>query len=271
MAAKSVLGGASKGFGSSVSGAAALKIVGDNVRVKFHDKEFNGKTTEGKKYHFTRKDLPKSPKFAGDISEDFYVRLNKDEDAIDYIAPMDGMFTVKLVDFTRPDGEDKPPRFVEDEKAQERYQKKEPVFVFTAHLLVTSGDFKGVKLYKKLHYKFTDDGEGNTMFTFDPAQAKQKRWARCVELIKFLEVAELASSPIEWPEDGNVLPELLERAEENGVKFNVVIENGWIQNFLDIKAYSKQEEESDEIDDEPIKENKSEKEIVTKLGYDDEM
>lgn len=219
--------GVSKSSGFGTSGTALFRLVGDRVYV-----EFPGKDGErAKKFEFSRSALPDVPKFDKDIPnpKELYISLDEGDEKIRRISPLTGTFKVKLVDFSRPDGQDAPPKFFEIDGGK---YGKGPQKVFTAFLEVTEGFWKGcIVPARYMAYKFAGDSDGNLCWTFDPNATGQYRSPKGLLLKSLCEVSEILAEPMKFPEDGNILPELLERAKKNPVVFGVTIEKGKVISF----------------------------------------
>lgn len=224
-----------------VSGVASFKAGDTKVRVTFQDddKEFaNGSNTE----KFALADLQKKLRSLEPNSEgDYFIVLSSDGDEIDSIGPVEALVKAKLVDFSRPDGDEQDPRPIEKPT---NYNGKEGSYqYFLAFFKVIAGEFKGNKVGKFLHYKFVDNGDGQAVFLGDPSYAKATRLR---ELIEFCEKLGMVDEPIDWPEDGNILPVLLERGLAADKTVNLVIKNGYIDSIMSDKVSVSDDEEVDE-------------------------
>lgn len=179
----------------------------------------------------------------------FRVRLNADQDEVKMITPASGMFSAKLK-YIGPakEGQDPQPfeKFFNKGEASETSHLE-----FFASYEITEGVFKGAELPAYfLHYKFEgipggEEDEGMTRFnTVDTPQASQlhrlQDWASVH--------GDILDEPIVFPDDGNILPTLEERALDADREVNVIIEKGYIKSLQAKENYEEVEDGSDEVD-----------------------
>lgn len=185
----------------------------------------------------------------------FRVRLSADQDEVKMVTPASGMFSAKLK-YLGPakEGQDPQPfeKFFNKGETSETSHLE-----FFASYEITEGVFKGAELPAYfLHYKFEgipegEEDEGMTRFnTVDTPQASQlhrlQDWASVH--------GDILDEPIVWPDDGNVLPTLEERALDSDREFNVIIEKGYIksvqakENYEEVD-FSDPEVEADLLDE----------------------
>ncbi len=190
----------------------------------------------------------------------FRVRLNQDGDEVEMVTPASGMFSAKLF-YLGPakEGEDPHP-------FEKFFNKGEPNetshLEFFASYQITDGVFKGAELPAYfLHYKFEgvsegEEDEGFTRFnTVNTPQASQLH-----RLQDWAEVhGGILEMPILWPMDGNILPELQERALDADHDVNVIIEKGYIKS-----VQAKENYEEVDVDEDDVVE-----EVKSKLDEDD--
>jgi len=182
----------------------------------------------------------------------FRVRLNSDQDEVKMVTPASGMFSAKLA-YIGParEGQDPQPfeKFFHKGESNETSHLE-----FFASYEITEGVFKGAELPAYfLHYKFEgisdgEEDEGMTRFnTVDTPQASQlhrlQDWANVH--------GEILDEPIVFPDDGNILPTLEERALDADREVNVIIEKGYIKSVQAKENYEEVEveSESEELDD----------------------
>lgn len=229
-------------------GLATVKVGKSKVKVTFKD---------GDSYTFPNDSdyLPKRPRLATDTEDIYMVVLTPDKDAIEKIGPSEGHVLAKVTDFSRPD-EDSDPEPIDatyiDKKTHEEshYQK------FTAFFTVQSGKYKGCVIPHFLRYKFADDGDGYAMWNGNPSAPNAVHLPRLEE---FCIKVGCVEEPIEWPEDGNILPELLRRALKADRTVELIIKDGYINTIL-----SKEYEDADEDDVDDVSEDDDEEEVTPK-------
>jgi hypothetical protein len=211
-------------------------------------------TEEGKKFEngttifkAALADLPKRPKLPTNVKEprQYRIRMNDDGDAIEAITPVRGSFAAKLVDLGPRKKDQEPSPY---EKWYHKGEKDENMHLeFFAVYEITDGAYKGVQLPAyNLHYKFEQDPEEDGMTRFNTANTPQAKQLH--RLIDWGEVqGGLFDAPIEWPDDGNILPTLLERALDADRDVVVIIDKGYVNM---VQPADSDEDESDEEFDE---------------------
>lgn len=201
-------------------------------------------------------DLPKTPKLKPNVKEPqlFRIKTNTDEDGVDSITPARGHFMAKLVDLgprvDKGEGDPMPKEkvFKEGTADEERH------FEFFAVYEVIDGIYKGVKLPAYwMHYKFMDDGEGNTKYAYNLDNPKA---ARGHQLREWMILHGLEKDEIPW-DDETILPTLLKRALKNNMAVEVNIKDGYIlkEGGVVLADYqgefeSDDEDDLDEVDEE---------------------
>ena len=205
-------------------------------------------------------DLPAVPKLTEkDNGKQFRIRMNSEGDEIEAITPVTGHYTAKLIDLgPRKNGKDSDPEPVEKE-----FTKGETTtshLEFFAVYKIVEGRYKGVQMPAyNMHYKFEDDGNGMTRFAGNTENPKA---TRLHQLVNWGMLHQVFEDEIEWPDDGNILPTLLERALDADVLVDITVKNGYITDVLPAQ------EDDDEVE-EP-KQKRSVAEINKELGYEDE-
>lgn len=238
-------------------GIATIKVVGDKCKVTFTDDsvEFDNGTNSK---IFKLENMPRPPKLS-EGEKDYFVVLNQDADSVEVIGPVEGLFHARFKDFNR-ENDDADPAPLEKDPANEKWK---PYQYFLAFFEVTKGGFKGLEIPYFLHYKFEENNKepGVVAWKGDPENRKA---TRLHQLIEFCEKLDLVSEPIEWPEDGNILPVLYERATEHPKEVKILIKNGYIDSLLSVD----EDEEDDEESPKPAK--KPAKKSPPKSGDDDD-
>lgn len=220
------------------SGIATIKVVEDNCKVTFQDDSVEFDTGKNSK-KFPLEDMPKFPKLS-EGEKDYFVVLNGDADSVDSIGPVEGVFPAKFVGFNlgRADEDKDPAPFEKDSK-----NEKWPSYLaMLAFFEIQSGPFKRVRIPYFLHYKFEESSSdaGMAAWKGDPENRKA---TRLHQLIEFCEKLGLTDEPIEWPDDGNILPELQERGLDDPKTVRIVVKNGYMDSILSSDGDEEEEEE----------------------------
>src|SRR5581483_615729 len=219
-----------------VAGVANIKGGDEKVRITFDNDEFvfdSGKNSKTLSYD----DLPKIPKILPGSDDDYFVVLSSDRDTVQSIGPVEGVFSARCVDLSRPKDDADPEPFEVNPK------EGEPYLAFNAFFEIQSGPFKKIRIPFFLHYKFEESRQFSGMAAWmDGNDVWKGRQTHLGRLKEFCERMEIVSEPIEWPEDGNILPVLLERLLENNKAVKIVVSNGYINSIV----YSHRSDEQDE-------------------------
>lgn len=219
-----------------VSGLAKIKSGDEQCEVTFL--ETTNKFGNGEVFKkFALDDLPKFPKIHPQTEATYKIRLQQDALQIESIFPANGRFQAILVDMGRRPEQDAAPIPYEGKPYKEGMI---PPMMFFAVYKITAGPMKGAQAPYFLHYKFMDDGQGMTTFKGDADNVKA---TRLHQLIDWANRHGLIDDVIQWPEDGNILPVLLNRALEKKVTVNLEVKNGWISELVDADNYGPSEEE----------------------------
>lgn len=226
MAGKNALGFGGSANSTWKKGEALFKFVEDKGRVKIK--------LDGTVYVIKENMLPDIPEKISE-KEEYFVELRLDEDGEEVeevvsIRPVQWMgLKMKCVDFTRNESEEPAPY----EKTA-TYNGKEVTYqAFTAFMECLDGEFKGVKFPYWMHYKFENDGTGMARWAGNIENKKATRLRQCVEFFVMMGAVE---EPIEWPDDGNILPELLARIKAAGVVVETAGKEGYITEMIPAKV-----------------------------------
>lgn len=223
-------------------GLATVKVGKNSAKITFEE--------SGESYKFSLDDIPSRPKLLPESEDTYMVVLTPDKDGVEKIGPAEGHFQAHCVDMARPE-EDADPVPVEVER---EFKGKTVIQVkFTPIFEILTGKYKGLQIPHFLQYKFAEDEDGNAMWDGDPTNPKAVHLPRLVE---FCEKTGCVESPIEWPEDGNILPELLSRIQKKDRTVDLVIKKGYIDSIL-ASDYEDADEDVEEVDeDEDVEEVK---------------
>lgn len=186
-------------------GIATFKTKDEKVKVIIPERK--------ESYVFHEKLLPDYPKeiVAG---EEYFVEFRVDDmdEIVDFqnIRPAKWMgLKMKAIDMTRPDPEKLEPPAPYTYKANYNNKEvEETAFYIFYQCVDPESEFYGVLFPNRYFYKFKNDGNGMTMWDGDYSNPKATRLHRVVDHLSLLGAV---SEPIEWPDDGNILPEMLAR------------------------------------------------------------
>jgi hypothetical protein len=235
-----------------------IATVGEK-RVKFEMVEEGKKFADGEtSIKVNLEDLPVNPKLTTtQTGKQYRIRMNSAGDEVEALTPVNGVHRLRLIDIgPRPNGKDSDPEPYE--KQSEWKGKDTSHLEFFSVYKITKGAFKGVQVPGfYLHYKFEDDGEGNTRFAGNTENPKATNLAK---LVTWGNLHGMYDETIQWPEDGNILPILLERGLENDTEVDGLFKDGYIREVMPVQ--------DDEEDEAPKKRTVAD--INKELGYEEE-
>ena len=204
-------------------------------------------------------DLPAFPALTQAHSgKQFRIRMNGDGDEVEALTPVTGHYTAKLIDLGKRDSKDADPTPYEK---MDNFKGKEETshLEFFAVYKIVKGAFKGVQMPAYyLHYKFEADEDGNTRYAFNTENPKATRGH---QLVSWMDVHGLDRTPIEW-DDVTILPELLDRANDNDIMVELIVKDGYIKEVLPVQ-------DEDEFVEEKPKAKRTEKELKAELGFEE--
>lgn len=215
-------------------GLATIKFGDRKVKVVFDDGSIDRT--------YQRDELPDTPGFLHKLPQGKSVQgmvvLSKDRTEIERIGPERGPFTVRVLDFVRPekDAEPRPKEYTgggKDGKPEYKY------LAFTVMIEITEGPWKGAVIPTFMHYKFADNGKGKAAFIGVESKSPNLR-----KLKDLCNLAGATKTQIDWPEDGNILPALLKMMKKANAEFEVLVRAGYIESFT-----SNDSGISDDLDD----------------------
>lgn len=200
-------------------------------------------------------DLPDYPKFEqGTSIEDCQVIYDKAEDKVLAINPWNGIFEAVGIDLgPRPEEGADPHPNIQEKEGQDGKPYMDKSFHEVFKILDKheyDGFFYGTTPRLFLKDKFYERPDGMT----DIGGTQKSRWT--VRLQKMVSEQKLGEEDIPWPEDGNVLPVLLERLLENEVRVRLVFENGWINSLTGIAGRKVVVDDIEDEDETPKKKSK---------------
>ena len=211
---------------TNVRGIGTFRFKGDQFKVVIKDNE--GKIVLDEK--FNRSALPDYPTNLEEGKE-YMVYMGQNNASVQSITPTEGIFDVICTDFRRPEeGADPEPKTYE----REYKGQKSSYQAFTAYLKILNdevGDtgFGGVLLGFFLRYKVCNV-DGKAGFSPDSTNPKANQYRD--ELIKFFELTGVGEEEMEFPTNGNILPEALRRIKLHKRQFRVVISGGYIVSIM---------------------------------------
>lgn len=221
--------------GSGFEYLRAKLQVGKNAgRVYFLDQMEEGFDGAGNKVDvfrsqkFNTEDLPKLPALPQDITIPECQVVLDPEGNIVGIGPWNGSFKAKVFDFgpKTPDGS-KPMSRIKDKPNKQKPGTTYKDVMFWCIWQITDhgvddGLWLGATPYQFLKDKFFKREDGMTDIMGDPAKGN----THAARLREWGDALHLWDDDIEYPADGNVLPELLRRAKERGDELVIVVKNG---------------------------------------------
>jgi hypothetical protein len=231
--------------GSWLSGLAEFRFSGDEKKVKVKVTDYKKKVT---KVAFSAKLLPDVPeKFDEDDVYGISLRLDEDGDVeeVETIYPANWMGEVmRPADISRRDDLPTPIdiSFQQGTRTIE-YQK------FIIRLEFVKGEFKGAQVPYWLKYVFCEREDGMTMFSGNPDNPKATQIRKTAQ---FCLLTGAVDENLEWPDDGNILPELWARIEDADVLLITSGKDGQVDTVL-------RYEPEDEEDEKPKKGKKGKK------------
>lgn len=224
-----------------VSGLATIKTGEQFALVTFDDnsKTFDNGTSKKK---IKLEDMPKYPRLQTNTENHYRVRLNKDGDQVESIFPAEGHFVAKVIDMGRRPKDDEPPQPYEKVFGQGTPKESHHLEFYVTYK-VSKGPLKNATAPYFLHYKFDGTADGFATFSGNPDNPKA---TRLLQLIDWCNKHGVIDDQIAWPEDGNILPELLDRAIESDREVELIVKDGYIKELLAVGGYGDSEPEEDE-------------------------
>lgn len=191
-------------------------------------------------FKFSAKLLPDVPKEI-DPDEEYGISLRLDDDGdveeVETIYPANWMGEiVKPVDISKQDDLPTPITIEGKSKGGGDYSYQ----MFIVHLEMQEGEFKGATIPYWLKYAFMEREDGMTQFSGNPDNPKATRVRECVNFCVHTGCVE---EDIEWPDDGNILPELWARIEDRGALLNTSGKDGQIETVLPAENAKPEKEE----------------------------
>ena len=226
---------ANSGLGFSASSGGG-KWVNGEAQFKERDGKWAVKFKTGETFHFSSDKLPKYPEKIAVDATAYFVSIMLDEseknvEQVRSIRPMRWKDELMLVtDCTRVDDI---PSFYS--KTSNFDTNKEVVQVnWMLEFVDKESPYFGVQVPYNIHYRFTVGDDGNAVWDFSEYQMnhpKATRIRQCVEF--YVEQMGVLSPerPVEWPDDGNIIPELLARIKANKRYIRTFGKEGWIQDI----------------------------------------
>ena len=221
-------------FAESTGGSGSWK----NGKAVFANKEGTQKwkvTFEDKEVYKFLEDL--LPEFPAKVMEgkEYYVSLIREKDSegsptdvvkeVESIRPMKWRDELVLVvDATRIDDE---PSFYSKKNTYD--ESKPEIRMVNWFLEFQEGDYKGVRVPYNVHYRFQPDTDGNASWDFTQYQYEYPKSTRIHQCVEFYDkLMDVLSPPIEWTEDGNIIPALLARILDKKQYLIISGVEGWI-------------------------------------------
>jgi len=212
-------------FKKGENGEAQVRISPDKKKIQIRFEETKNKYT----FRRTKKIAKLVP------GRTWFIQLNSDEDEVFNFHPWSGQFKGKVQGFASKEGESPAPSVNERSFEGQRYQTVD----FTVIIELTDPKkLSGVTIPYFLRYNFreyeNEDGKSEVGLAAKGSRTKQ--------LADFLDITNAwAQGPMKWQD--NVLPAFERRILRQGVEFNLIIKDGWIDTLY--KADEPVEEDLD--------------------------
>lgn len=241
---------------------AEVEVLGDTIKVTFVPytrKGVDGKVIEVQANWpdgnvariFPRGDKTKFPSPLKDNLKDIVqVHTDKDCEVVAMITPMKGVKVAEFLGFSRPDGQDKPPRPAEGKPRLKwgSTTEMETQLEFRAYYKLVKGIWAGsvVTEFHRYYFKIGRDGKFDWKFKMregSKTKAEQSSWGQ--KLLNMFRACDMTllddvkSIPI--PEDENILPWLEQRFLNAHRQVEIEFDNGWITDVSPLR------EDDDEI------------------------
>jgi hypothetical protein len=247
-------------YKKKVQGLATIKAGKDKVRITFFEKE--GATLEFDNGEmskvFTFKELPKFPVIPTNSEDTYFVKLNNDGDEVESISPADGVYTAQVMDMSRPEKDADPAPY----EITPRDPKFPAYLAFNVYWKIIEGDFKGCVLNQFFHYSggsdkpyFAENAENKGYTNWGMPVTDKAKWLPLLQ--DFCLKTDCVGEPIEWPEDGNVLPELLSRILSNKKKIKLFVKDGYVKELTNSGERQTRIVTDDELDEPTPKSKKT--------------
>jgi hypothetical protein len=235
-----------KSTGGSISGVGTLELGKTKVRITFEDADKGQYTLPLS----VLDDLPFEPK----EGKDYYIALNGKGDTVYNIRPAQGIFTVRCVDFIRPD-KDQTEAPEPQTRSMTRDGKVNTWRIFSIKLeIVDHPVYSGVTLTAQLPYDWFMQADDGSVGLREP----QKQSNHYDNLESFLDFSGAFETVIDW-DDENILPALLTVIKKAKKKFDVEIRDGYVTHYIPSRDVDEDDEEVetpkakvDLDDDEPV-------------------
>lgn len=219
--------------GGSISGVGTLEIVGKKVKIVFEDDEKGVHTLPSS----VLDDLTFTPK----EGKDYYIALNGKGDALYNIRPANGIFTVRCVDFIRPDKEQIQEPAPITRTYKQTGQEDRIYHQFAAKLeIVDHKSYPGVTLTSYLPYDWFIEADDGSVGLKVP----RKDSINFNHLEAFLELSGAMDTVLDW-DDENILPALLTIIKKAKKKFDIELRDGYVNHYLPNRDL--EEDDEDEV------------------------
>lgn len=234
-------------------GAAQVTEIDGKVKITYLTKD-DWKKKDGSKIEVTFPDGKVSKIFDMDKVpvplvpgfDEILVVTADEENGVTQFSPYEGQFKCQFVEFSRPNGENTPPIWKESEPKSWTDKKTGKTKTYTSldfrayYKISTNKFFKDVVLVHFLRYMFLkNEANGKAAVSFEltsPSRAKQSSHGQ--KLLDCMIAGGAFDSEIDWPEDGNILPELERRLQQKNVTVMITVKDGWISDISPISKLS---------------------------------
>lgn len=220
-----------KSTGGTISGVGTLEFGKTKVRITFEDKDKGQYTLPLS----ALEDLAFEPK----EGKDYYIALNGKGDTVYNIRPAQGIFTVRCVDFVRPD-KDQTEAPEPQTRSMQRDGKQQTWRIFNTKLeIVDDARYDGVTMTAQLPYDWFMEADDGSVGLREP----QKHSDHFDRLETFLDLSGAFETVIDW-DDENILPALLTVIKKAKRKFDVELRDGYVTHYLINRNADDEEEDA---------------------------
>lgn len=221
-------------------GAARVQEVDGKVKISYLPKD-DWKKKDGSKIEVTFPDgkvcnIFEMSQLSVNLDEGFdeiLVVTSEEDKGVTQFSPYEGQFKCQFVELGHPNGAGTPAIWTESEPkswSDKNGTKTYTTLDFRAYYkIMPEQAFEGVVLVHFLRYMFTVDSNNKAATSFEllsPSRAKKSSNGQ--KLLDCMIAGGAFDKAIDWPEDGNILPELERRLQQNNKPVMITVKDGWI-------------------------------------------
>ena len=212
---------------------------------------------------FHQDDLPKSFVFEPKTEAEYYVCTSFDKSEVFSIGPWEGSFDAIPHDISRDKDTKQPIFYLNTFKVEGKEKTTAKFKIFWK--ITEPGEFKGQiavqqQMYQGDYAGLRADDDGFVEYIGN-SQSDKAVWHP--RLKEFLDEFKVTKKEIQMPKDGNCLPEIWDRVEENAHTVRVKIEKGEVVGLSSTKG--KRSISDEDVDDDDFVEESTPKRSVEEL------